>query len=86
VASSRLIERIAIRYGGKHPEKGYKLFSMIVDRVGADAVPDFHGERDDETSMPYATAATRSPQGHTNRTRPAPAHDGNDPFSDEPGR
>jgi len=32
-------ERIGIKYAGKHPEKGYKMYTLIVDR--GDITPDF---------------------------------------------
>jgi hypothetical protein len=45
----RVGERVGVRYHGKHPERGYKRFSLLVDR-DQPAEPDFSpigGERDD---------------------------------------
>jgi len=33
-------ERIGLKYGGTHPEKGYKLYALVVDRP-EEAEPDF---------------------------------------------
>ena len=36
----RVGERIGLKYAGTHPEKGYKLYALVVDRP-EEAEPDF---------------------------------------------
>lgn len=52
-------ERVGIRFLGKHPDKGYKRFTLIVDRAEPEE-PDFSplgGERDTADPFDFAEAA-----------------------------
>jgi hypothetical protein len=71
-AKPRPGERVGLKYGGKHPTKGYKRFCLLVDR-GKEDLPSFSplgGEPgDDPTSDgPFASAGEASPTPYADAT------------------
>jgi len=65
-------ERIGLKYGGTHPEKGYKLYALVVDRP-EEAEPDFDsliGDSDaPEEPDPFSDTRSASAFGAALRTR-----------------
>lgn len=82
-------ERVGIKCLGKHPEKGYRRWSLIVDRPNTE--PDFSplgGEANaeperpaDRSVTPYAAATMGAPLRSPDRCPRDP--DPDDPFADE---